>query len=127
MSPFTVCAFAIVAAGLIAVLRQLRPELAGIGAAIAGVLIFAYIAEGISPFIEFIKTSSAEAGVESYFTLILKALAISLCCRMSAEICRDCGEGSMATRIELAGKLGIVMMSLPVIQQLFDIAKDMMQ
>ena len=37
-----------------------------------------------------------------------------------------CGENSLASRIELAGKVSIVLISLPVVQQLLDIAKDMM-
>lgn len=126
MNPFAVCAFAVAAAGLIGTVKVLRPELANLAAAITGVLIFAYIIEGILPFIDFVKTAAAETGTESYFTLMLKALAISLCCRMSADICRDCGEVSLASRVELAGKAGIVIISLPVISQLFQIAKDMM-
>jgi stage III sporulation protein AD len=45
---------------------------------------------------------------------------------MSAEICRDCGENTLASRVELAGKAGIVLISLPIIQQLFEIAEDML-
>lgn len=126
MSPFTVCAFAVISACIIAAIRQLRPELASIAAAVAGVLIFAYIIEGLIPFVNFIKGIAAEVGVESYFTLMLKALAVSLCCRMSADICRDCGENSLASRVELAGKAGMVLISIPVVTQLFEIAKDML-
>ncbi len=126
MNPFAVCAFAVAAVGIIAVVRQLRPELSNLAVAAAGVLIFVYILEGIAPFIEFVKTTAADAGVEGYFSIMLKALAISLCCKMSADICRDCGENSLASRVELAGKASIVIISLPVIQQLLSIAKDML-
>lgn len=127
MNPFAVCAFAVAAAGIIAVIKQLRPELSNLAVAAAGVLVFVYITEGILPFIEFIKSVAAETGVESYFTLMLKALAVSLCCKMSADICRDCGETTLASRVELAGKAGIVIISLPIVQQLLGIAKDMLQ
>ncbi len=126
MSPFTVCAFGVVAACIIAVIKPLRPEISSIAAAISGVLIFVYIINGITPFVEFIKGAAASTGAESYFTLMIKALAVSLCCRMSADICRDCGENAIASRVELAGKAGIVIISLPVVQQLFNIAKDML-
>ncbi len=126
MNPFTICAFAVIAVGLIATVRQLRPELASLAVAAAGVLIFVYIIEGLVPFVEFIKGAAASTGAESYFTLMLKALAVSLCCRMSADICRDCGENSLASRVELAGKAGIVIISLPVVQQLFEISKDLL-
>jgi stage III sporulation protein AD len=126
MSPFAVCAFAVISCCAIAVLRHLRSELASIAVAVTGVLIFGYVVEGLLPFLKFIKGIAAQTGVESYFTLMLKSLAVSLCCRMSADICRDCGENSLASRVELAGKVGIVLISIPVVTQLFEIAKDML-
>ncbi len=126
MSPFTVCAFAVVSTCIIAVVRQLRPEMATLAASVAGILVFCYIIESLAPFISFVKGIAAQSGVESYFTLMLKALGVSLCCRMSAEICRDCGENTLASRVELAGKAGIVLISIPVVTQLFEIAKDML-
>lgn len=126
MSPFVVCAFAVISCCAIAVLRHLRPELASVAVAVTGVLIFGYITEGLLPFLKFIKSVAAQTGVESYFTLMLKALAVSLCCRLCADVCRDCGENSLASRVELAGKVGIVLISIPVVTQLFEIAKDML-
>lgn len=125
MNVFLVCGFAVASACIIAILRQIRPELATASVALTGVLIFVYLIKGLSPFISFLKTTSAEIGV-GYFELMLKALAISLCCRVSADVCRDCGENSLASRVELAGKASIVIISIPVIEQLFGIAKDML-
>ncbi len=126
MSPFVVCAFGVFVCCLIAALRQLRPEIASIAVAVSGVLVFGYIAEGLLPFLTFVKGIAYQTGVESYFTLMLKALAVSFACKMSADICRDCGENSLANRVELAGKVGIVLISIPVVTQLFEIAKDML-
>lgn len=127
MSPFAVCVFAVAAACIIAALKSLRPELASTAAALTGTVIFVYIVEGISPFIDFIKGVADKGNVTGYFVVMLKALAISLCCRMSADICRDCGESSLASKVELAGKVGIVIISLPTVEQLLNIAKDLMQ
>ncbi|MBQ4317379.1 MAG: hypothetical protein IJC20_03930 [Clostridia bacterium] len=126
MNIIAVCGFAVITSCIIAAIRNLRPELAGIAAAVAGVLIMAYAVETVVPLVTFVKDVAAERGVESYFTLMLKALVVSFCCRMSAEICRDCGENTLASRVELAGKVGIVLISLPIVKQLFEIAKDML-
>lgn len=126
MNIITVCAFSIASACIIGLIRALRPELASLAAAAAGIVVFVYAVSAVAPFISFIKGISVECGVENYFTLMLKSLAISFCCKVSSEICRDCGENSLASRIELAGKVSIVLISLPAVQQLLDIAKDMM-
>lgn len=127
MNPFAVCAFAVAAACIIASLKALRPDFAMLAVALCGTVVFVYILDGISPFISFLKDVADGSGVAEYFRLMIKALAISLCCRMSADICRDCGEASLASRVELAGKVSIVVTSIPIVEQLFDIAKDLMQ
>ena len=126
MNIITVCAFGIVSACIIGVVRVLRPELATIAAAVAGVVVLTYVISAVAPFVSFIKGITEECGVQGYFVIMLKSLAISFCCKASSEICRDCGENSLASRIELAGKASIVLISLPIVQQLLDIAKDMM-
>ena len=126
MNIITVCVFGIVSACIIGLVRILRPELAALASAVACILVLSYVISAVAPFVSFIKGISAECGAENYFVLMLKSLAISFCCKMSSEICRDCGENSLASRIELAGKASIVIISLPVVQQLLDIAKDMM-
>ena len=125
MNPFVVCAFGLAATGAIVVLRHTKSELASIASAVAGGLIFIYIFNGISPFLDFIKNTAESCGVSSYFALMLKALSISICCRVSADICRDSGETALASKVELAGKLSIVIISLPLVKQLLEIAKDM--
>jgi stage III sporulation protein AD len=127
MNPFTVCVFALVSVSVIAGLKRVNPHISELAMAVAGILIFIYIAKGLSPFIDFVKKSFDESGLGGYFAILLKALAISLLCRMSAEICRDCGEGALAEKVELAGKIGIVFISMPLIQQLLNLAKDMMK
>ncbi len=126
MNIIAVCGCAVISACIISAIRHLKPEMASIASAVAGVLIVVYAVTTVAPFISFIRGIAQQQGVESYFTLMLKATAISFCCKMSAEICADCGENMLASRVELAGKAGIVLISLPIIQQLFDIARDML-
>lgn len=126
MNIIAVCGFAVVSACIISAIRYLKPEMASIASAVAGGIIIVYAVTTVAPFISFVRGIAQQQGVESYFTLMLKATAISFCCKMSAEICVDCGENMLASRVELAGKAGIVLISLPIIQQLFDIARDML-
>ncbi len=126
MNPFIACAVAVAAAIIISVLRRFSPEMSAIAVAVAGVTLLIYIIKGLLPFVDFINAAATESGTEPYFALMLKALAISLCSKISADICRDCGENTLASRVELAGKAGIVIISLPVIQQLIELSKDML-
>ncbi len=126
MNPFAVCAFALIAVAMISVLRRIESSVSAVASAVAGIVIFVFIINNLLPFIEFINKTAKASGAEGYFLVMMKALAVSLCCRMSAEICRDCGESALASRVELAGKVSIVLLSLPLVQNLFDISKDML-
>ena len=125
MNSFAVCIFALAATGAIIVIRRTNSEIAVLASATAGVLIFGYIIKASVPLFEFIGELTSENQVSTYFAVMLKALGISMCCRIGAEICRDSGENALASKIELAGKVSIVLISIPVVKQLLEIAKDM--
>lgn len=126
MNPFAVCIFAISAVCLISVLRQTHSQLANIATAVAGIAVFVYIIKGIVPFAEFVGDITEATGMDTYFSTMLKALAVSFCCKMCGDICRDCGENSLASKVELAGKAGIVIISLPMVESLLGVARDML-
>ena len=50
--------------------------------------------------------------------IIFGALGISLLSHVTAELCRECGEGSIGGYIELAGKVEILILCLPLIEEL---------
>lgn len=126
MSVLSVCVFAIASAGILALLRQLRPELAAVSGALAGTVILAYCISGFAPYVAELKGFVEESGAEGAFNLLIKALSMAVCCQFSADICRDCGENALAARVETAGKIGIIIISLPTVSELILIAKDLM-
>ena len=126
MNAFSACALAVTAAVIISVLKGISPLMANIASAVAGVVILVYIINGITPFLDFVRKTSAESGIGAYFGIMLKAVAISMCCKAGAEICRDCGENSLASKLELAGKAGILLLSLPLLGGILSMAKDML-
>jgi stage III sporulation protein AD len=53
--------------------------------------------------------------------LLLKALAIALACNATASLCRDCGESALAEKAELAGKIAILSLCIPLLIRLLDL------
>ena len=126
MNIISVCAFAILSLCVIMLIRQLRPELVPAAVALIGVLLLGYLLLEMVPVIKFIRDAANQSGFGGYFELLIKSLAIALACQLSAEVCRDCGETALAGKVELAGKISIIILSLPVLQQLLNMAKDLM-
>ena len=62
-------------------------------------------------------------GIElSYFKIALKALGIGYVTSLSADICRDAGQTTLATLSEIVGKCGIFILSLPLVINIIDLA-----
>lgn len=63
---------------------------------------------------------SGNAGV--YFVTALKALGISYIATFAADMCRDFGLSSLAQTTEIAGKVTIFVLSLPLMTAVLDAA-----
>ena len=65
-------------------------------------------------------SQSGNAGV--YFVTALKALGISYIATFAADICRDFGLSALAQVSEIAGKVTIFMLSLPLVTAVLEAA-----
>jgi stage III sporulation protein AD len=52
---------------------------------------------------------------------VLKITGIAYIAEFGAEVCKDAGEGSIASKIELAGKVTIIVLAVPIITSLLDL------
>jgi stage III sporulation protein AD len=52
---------------------------------------------------------------QGFLTTVLKIIGIAYIVEFAAQVARDAQEGALAGKIELAGKVGIVILALPVI------------
>lgn len=118
----------ILSAALCVIVRQYKPEMAlGISAA-CGVLILIAVITILSPSVEAIVQLTEAAGLDNgYAAILLKALAVCYITQLSADCCRDAGEAAIATRIELAGKAAIVVISLPVFSSLAELVTKLIK
>ena len=54
------------------------------------------------------------------WTILLKALGLAFLTETAASVCRDSGEAGLATWVETAGKLEILLLSFPLIRTVLD-------
>lgn len=57
----------------------------------------------------------------AYFIPLFKVVGISICTRISAELCRDAGERAFGAKIELAGAAAALLCALPLAQQMLEL------
>ncbi len=126
MSIFSVCAFAVGAVILVIIVKQLKNEIAlPLSVCITVALSLAAVAL-IEPINSYIKEIADTADYGEYIKVMMKSLGIALISSSSADICRDCGEGAIASKVELVGKCAIMLVALPLIKSLLTLAEEIM-
>ena len=123
MEIFKILAICIITAVLAVVLKQQKGEYALMVALAGGTVVILYIIKGVLSPIEYINDMLLKSGINTeYFAVALKALGISYVTGFIADICRDSGQASLASKAELAGKCAIFIISVPLIGVVLDTA-----
>ncbi|HOQ16371.1 MAG TPA: stage III sporulation protein AD [Defluviitaleaceae bacterium] len=120
----------IVIIGLISValalmLEKHNPEWSMYIRIVAGILIFFIIIQKLGILLEIAKKMSEKIDMDFvYIGIVFKVLGISYISEFGAQLCKDAGESSIASKIEFAGKVLIITVSSPVMLALIDIISD---
>ena len=120
-----ISAIALIALVAVMLLRQHKPEWTFFIRIAATVAIFVLIGGMFHDVKEYME-SLGSAVEKSHLETIMKALVIALLTHISASMCRDCGEGSMASFVEMAGKIEILILSFPLITDILKTAINLL-
>ena len=120
------------AAGLVGtvlalILGQYRPEVRMLVTAAVTLLLMAMVLEQLSPVLEQLRSTMELTGLTGdYAAILFKAVGICLLTQLAGDVCRDSGESSIASKIELAGRAAILLTAMPLIQEVLVWAWELM-
>ena len=105
-----------VAVVALALLRPVRPELAVLLALVASVVLLALLLPRIAQIAGLLRQLAARGGVgNSSVAAVLRIIGVAYMAEFGAQVARDAGEGAVAAKVELGGKVLILTMALPII------------
>ncbi|KMJ60016.1 stage III sporulation protein AD [Bacillus sp. LL01] len=111
----------IVGLGLIAtflalVVKEQKPTFAFMLVVFVGCAIFLFLVEQVFDVIRMLERIAINANVNLiYVETILKIVGIAYIAEFGAQITKDAGQGAIASKIELAGKVLILAMAIPIL------------
>lgn len=127
MNILSICGIAIVATVSAIALKKNAPETSVVIAISAGVIIFIAVLSNITPLINEVYKLMNNSGIgDEYGTVLLKTVGICLVCQFTSEACRDAGQGSLATRVEFASKVTIIIISIPLFEKILSITAELL-
>ena len=107
---------------IIIIIKQYRPEFAIYISIVCGVLIILFSMDKLTGIINILTSLSNKTGLNSqYLAILLKITGIAILTEFAVSICNDAGEGAIATKIDLGGKVIIISLSIPIIVALLEL------
>lgn len=111
----------LIATVLILVIKEQKPIFAFLLATFTGIVIFLYLINQVRIVIQILELLAEKSNVNTIFLkTILKIIGIAYIAEFGAQIVRDAGQESIASKIELAGKMLILVMAVPIITVIID-------
>ncbi len=111
---------------LCVIVRQMKPDGALWISLAAGIVILVAVLSAVAPSISTINELSQKAGIDGNLVkILLKALAVCYITTLCADCARDAGESALGSKLELAGRAAIAVISLPVFTNLAEFVTGM--
>ena len=106
----------IVATVLSVVLKKFGAEFGVLVSIAAGVLIFFVVMPYLSAVLSVLGQLSENINTNvEHIATVFKILGVAYIAEFGTQVCKDAGEGAIASKIELGGKVIIMVMSAPII------------
>ena len=119
MNILSLAGLAIVGLLVLALARQVVPEMATLITIGLGVVLLALVVDSLGDAVDVPQGLAGNAGIKSdYIRVVLKVVGVSYITAFAAQMCRDAGESALAAKVELAGKVMILLTALPVFKAL---------
>jgi stage III sporulation protein AD len=117
-----VVGFALVATVVLALVRPLRPELAVLLGLVAGALVLLAVIPRIAQIVSLLEDMARRGGVGAdYLAALLKIVGIAYLTEFGVQVARDAGEGALGSKVELAGKILILVIAIPLVLAVLDL------
>lgn len=104
------------------ILKPIKPEIAILVSIIGICVVLANCIDGIVQIVDTMTQFVQKTGVDSaLFACVLKIVGIGYITEFSSNLCVTSGNSSIADVISLAGKITILVLSLPILSNLIEL------
>lgn len=112
----------IVAAVLTLLFKQYKPEYTVMISLCCTALFFGLLLAEMIPVFSILRDTAERTGVStSYVKTLLKCLGVCYLTETAGQICKEAGQLSAAFQLELAGRVMILLLALPLFSDLLEI------
>ncbi|WP_205170126.1 stage III sporulation protein AD [Bacillus pakistanensis] len=116
MEIIQIAGIALISTFLALIIKEQKPNFAFLLIVFVGCSIFLFLVDQINQIIVMIEKLAVNAHVNMvYLETILKIIGIAYIAEFASHITKDAGQGAIAAKVELAGKILILAMAVPIL------------
>ena len=124
---FKIIGLALITTISVIVVKQIKPEIAIFVGLAGSIIVFLYIInllEQVFDLFNYILDATNING--EMFAILLKIVGVGYITEISANICADSGNSAIASKVQLAGKLVIFVLAIPIITSLVQMITELL-
>lgn len=112
---------------LLSLIRVFKPEFAIYVVLATVLIILIFSLEQLTSVFQFLKTVYDEMTYgREFFPILIKVLVVAYLADFTAQLCNDAGEASIGSKVELAGKVIIFYLSLPILVSILQLVNSIL-
>ncbi len=117
MDIYKIVSLSIVAVLLITILKSVKKDdFALVVTIITAIILFTLVLLKLESITLLLESLVEKSGInKEYLTLLLKVTGISYVIELASNICKDAGNSAIASKVEMLGKISIVVLTIPIL------------
>ncbi|MFI3238806.1 MAG: SpoIIIAC/SpoIIIAD family protein [Lachnospiraceae bacterium] len=103
------------------VLKQSKQEYMVLLGIAGGMLVCGYIIFDLMELVDSVRRIwTTLVSEEVFLNILLQMIGITYLCELTSSVCKEVGYATLATQIVIAGKVGILLVGFPVLENLLE-------
>ena len=128
MDILSICCVCLVTAIFARLIKQVSPEICFAISAAAVILVFGALSENISQVFDIMNNLAQRTGISNGYVMVaIKVLGISYISELCSTSCRDAGESTLGSIIDLSAKVMITIICLPIVNTLMEVIMKILE
>lgn len=127
MEIMKIIAIAIGGVLMAAVVKNFKPEFSIYVVLATVIIIFLMALDKLTTVFQFLGTIYDEMTYgKNFFPIIIKVLVVAYLADFTSQLCKDAGEGAIGGKVELAGKIIIFYLSMPILLAILELINSVL-
>lgn len=122
-----IAAIAIGGVIMAAIVKAFKPELSLYVVLATIIVIFLMAMDKLTAVFQFLRSVYGEMTYgREFFPIIIKVLVVAYLADFTSQLCKDAGEAAIGSKVELAGKIVIFYLSMPVLLAILELINSIL-